>query len=151
LKSSIQKSRPYFEEKQICQEQLQTQKERIQQIQGMLQKAKSNYAASLKSLEMISESIHKKRGDLSCISYLGKKESGVGAEAKHNIYGNETETKQLVPSFILSQCDSEPLSSNSLDTNSALKSTINIKKFDDVDALRMKVYYGFSFLKKSNY
>ena len=64
FKSSIQKSRPYFEEKQICNDQLQTQKERIQQLQGMLQNAKSNYANSLKSLEMISESIHKRRGEL---------------------------------------------------------------------------------------
>ena len=64
FKSSIQKSRPYFEEKQICNDQLQTQKERIQQLQAMLQSAKANYSRSLKSLEMISESIHKKRGDL---------------------------------------------------------------------------------------
>lgn len=64
FKSSIHKSRPYFEEKQICNDQLQTQKERIQQLQAMLQSAKANYSSSLKSLEMISESIHKKRGDL---------------------------------------------------------------------------------------
>lgn len=82
FRSAIHKSRPYFEEKQICQDQLQTQKERIEQIQGMLQRAKSNYAISLKNLEMISESIHKKRGTLGSSPPPGTREPGVGAESE---------------------------------------------------------------------
>lgn len=52
-----------------------TQKERIQQLQSLLQKAKASYATALRNLEKISESIHKMRGE------LGVREPGVGAEA----------------------------------------------------------------------
>lgn len=76
---NIQKSRPYFEEKQLCQEQLQTQKERIQELQLQIQATKASYATSLKNLEQISEEIHKTRGHMP-ITPTGPREPGVGAE-----------------------------------------------------------------------
>lgn len=64
FRSSINKSRRYFEEKQICQEQLETQKHKIEQIQAQLANCKNSYATSLRNLEQISEEIHRQRGDL---------------------------------------------------------------------------------------
>ncbi|CAB0006428.1 unnamed protein product [Nesidiocoris tenuis] len=61
LKRNIIKARPYFEEKEVCQGQLDAQKMRIDQIQAELSKAKADYAASLKRLEIISEEIHNQR------------------------------------------------------------------------------------------
>lgn len=80
FRRNIAKSRPYFEEKQICQDQLQTQKERIQYLQSQVQRAKRAYSQSLKNLEQISEDIHKMRGDLSKAAPSGPREPGVGAE-----------------------------------------------------------------------
>uniref|UniRef100_A0A0A9YH16 SH3 domain-binding protein 5 n=1 Tax=Lygus hesperus TaxID=30085 RepID=A0A0A9YH16_LYGHE len=84
LKRNIIKARPYFEEKEVCQGQLDAQKMRIDQIQGELSKAKSDYAASLKRLEIISEEIHNQRrnksGRVSPSPPVGPREPGVGAE-----------------------------------------------------------------------
>ncbi|EAT44841.1 AAEL003824-PA [Aedes aegypti] len=77
---SIQKSRPYFEEKQLCQEQLEAQKGRIQQLEDQIVAAKSAYGTALRNLEQISEEIHKQRGDLSLAAPSGPREPGVGAE-----------------------------------------------------------------------
>uniref|UniRef100_T1GC64 Uncharacterized protein n=1 Tax=Megaselia scalaris TaxID=36166 RepID=T1GC64_MEGSC len=79
---SIAKSREYFIEKQICQDQLQTQKNRIQELQQELQAAKANYSTALRNLERISEEIHEKRGDLSLAAPSGPREPGVGADAE---------------------------------------------------------------------
>lgn len=59
---------------------MQTQKERIQELQQQVQCAKRTYATSLKSLEQISEEIHKMRGDLCNAAPSGPREPGVGAE-----------------------------------------------------------------------
>lgn len=83
VRRNIHKSRPYFEEKQICQDQLQTQKERIQELQSQIQCAKTMYSTSLKNLEQISEEIHRQRGDLSTAAPPGPREPGVGAELTH--------------------------------------------------------------------
>lgn len=61
LRRAVIKSRPYFEEKQICQDQLQTQKERIEELQQCVAQAKRRYAQALKALEEISEEIHRAR------------------------------------------------------------------------------------------
>lgn len=76
LRRNINKSRPYFEEKELCQSQLATQKERIEYLQKKVASVKHSYAMSLKELERISEEIHLKRGDLG----RGIREPGVGAE-----------------------------------------------------------------------
>uniref|UniRef100_A0A2M4ACM3 Putative btk-associated sh3-domain binding protein sab n=1 Tax=Anopheles triannulatus TaxID=58253 RepID=A0A2M4ACM3_9DIPT len=77
---SIQKSRPYFDEKQLCQEQLEAQKGRIQQLEQQIQSAKTAYSTALRNLEKISEEIHQQRGDLSQAAPSGPREPGVGAE-----------------------------------------------------------------------
>ncbi|XP_052889068.1 SH3 domain-binding protein 5 homolog [Anopheles moucheti] len=77
---SICKSRPYFDEKQLCQEQLEAQKGRIQQLEQQIQAAKRAYSTALRNLEKISEEIHEQRGDLSQAAPSGPREPGVGAE-----------------------------------------------------------------------
>lgn len=77
---SIHKSKPYFEEKQLCQEQLEAQKGRIQQLEDQIGSAKTAYGTALRNLEQISEEIHKQRGDLSMAAPSGPREPGVGAE-----------------------------------------------------------------------
>ncbi|KAJ9585115.1 hypothetical protein L9F63_020545, partial [Diploptera punctata] len=91
LRRSIAKSRPYFDEKSLCQNQLATQKERVESLQQSVAKVKNEYAESLKELERISEEIHYKRGS-SCLRKVtddlvppqGPREPGVGAEL--NVY-----------------------------------------------------------------
>ncbi|XP_065366961.1 SH3 domain-binding protein 5 homolog [Calliphora vicina] len=83
FRRSITKSRPYFEEKQICQDQLQTQKNRIEELQVQVQTAKSTYATALRNLERISDDIHRQRGDYPQLLNTpppGPREPGVGAE-----------------------------------------------------------------------
>lgn len=92
LKRYIIKSRPYFEENQICQDQLKTQKGRIAELQQQIQLAKKRYSTALRSLENISEDIHRQRGDLPVPQ--GPREPGVGAElsspmTEENVLENE--------------------------------------------------------------
>lgn len=78
---NISKSRPYFEEKEFCQNQLATQKERVEALQAEVTAVKRAYACSLKELEAISLEIHRKRGDLTEEDVApGVREPGVGAE-----------------------------------------------------------------------
>ncbi|XP_045490865.1 SH3 domain-binding protein 5 homolog isoform X1 [Colias croceus] len=83
LKRNIIKSRIYFEEKKLCDEQLQTQNEKIEKLQRQIADAKFRYSKSLKALEEISEEIHRRRGeyppDKDSIP-VGPREPGVGAE-----------------------------------------------------------------------
>ncbi|XP_076036519.1 uncharacterized protein LOC143022257 isoform X2 [Oratosquilla oratoria] len=74
LRSAINKSRIYFEQKAAVQTQLELQKEHVQQLQRSIVIAKATYAHSLRSLEQISEEIHEQR---KC--HLPR-EPGVGAE-----------------------------------------------------------------------
>ena len=129
FKSSIAKSRPYFEEKQICQDQLNTQKGRIQQLQSMLQAAKSKYATSLRTLEMISESIHKARGELFEAPPAGVREPGVGAES-HEIPAE--------PQNLEFNLDDVELESRS-HSRSTSRSRVSEVNESDLEALRMKV------------
>jgi SH3-domain binding protein 5 len=74
LKSAIQKSRSYFEQKEEFQNKLMAQKQRVEALQLQVAQAKHNYSETLKSLESISEQIHEKR------AALRPREPGVGAE-----------------------------------------------------------------------
>lgn len=133
FKSSITKSRLYFEEKQICEDQLNTQKERIGQLQTLLQQAKTGYSTALKSLELISESIHKMRGE------LGVREPGVGAES------NECEpsamtTDRSALEFNLDDVELESSRSHSRSTSQSRNEIEDETEGDeDVETLRMKV------------
>jgi len=78
LKRSIVKSRPYFDEKAVCDSSLQAQKQRILELQTAIGRAKAQYAATLRQLEAISEEIHLRRQDKNALK--GPREPGVGAE-----------------------------------------------------------------------
>lgn len=85
LHRHIVKSRPYFEEKALCNEQLAAQKERVEDLQSQVAAVKGAYAASLKELERISEEIHCKRSKNKQLDGdqeppCGPREPGVGAE-----------------------------------------------------------------------
>ncbi|XP_004930492.1 SH3 domain-binding protein 5 homolog isoform X2 [Bombyx mandarina] len=83
LKRNIIKSRHYFEEKKLCDEQLQTQNEKIEKLQRLIADAKFRYSKSLKALEEISEEIHRRRGEYppgKDSIPVGPREPGVGAE-----------------------------------------------------------------------
>lgn len=54
LKSSINKSLAYFEEKIRVEAQLESQKERVQQLQVAIAASKASYAQSLRRLEQVS-------------------------------------------------------------------------------------------------
>ncbi|XP_039746574.1 SH3 domain-binding protein 5 homolog isoform X2 [Pararge aegeria] len=83
LKRNIIKSRVYFEEKKLCDEQLQAQNEKIEKLQRLIADAKFRYSKSLKALEEISEEIHRRRGEYppgKDSIPVGPREPGVGAE-----------------------------------------------------------------------
>ncbi|XP_053965565.1 SH3 domain-binding protein 5 homolog [Anastrepha ludens] len=105
FRRSITKSRPYFEEKQICQDQLQTQKNRIQELQQQVQSAKTTYSTALRNLERISDDIHRQRGDFPQMGAPppGPREPGVGAE----LNSPTTTTLPSLPDFQLEleKCD----------------------------------------------
>ncbi|XP_036334665.1 SH3 domain-binding protein 5 homolog, partial [Rhagoletis pomonella] len=105
FRRSITKSRPYFEEKQICQDQLQTQKNRIQELQQQVQSAKNTYSTALRNLERISDDIHRQRGDFPQMGAPppGPREPGVGAE----LNSPTTTTLPPLPDFQLEleKCD----------------------------------------------
>jgi SH3 domain-binding protein 5 (SH3BP5) len=131
---------------------LNTQKERIQQLQSLLQQAKFNYSTALKNLEYISESIHKMRGE------LGVREPGVGAEASEivpeseNLDFNLDDVKYEAhsESRSTSRSRSEIGTEKDFDEDEEELETIAVvveeevvevvaAKEDDVEALRMKV------------
>ncbi|CAL4117976.1 unnamed protein product, partial [Meganyctiphanes norvegica] len=74
LKSTIQKSGIYFEQKAQVQAQLNSQKENVEQLQRSITANKTIYAQTLRSLEQISEEIHEAR------RCRLPREPGVGAE-----------------------------------------------------------------------
>lgn len=80
LHKFVNKSRSYFEEKALCQDQLNTQKQRIEILKQEINKAKNFYAQTLKNLEQISNEIHIRRGTKPDDDILSHpREPGVGA------------------------------------------------------------------------
>uniref|UniRef100_A0A2P2IB43 SH3 domain-binding protein 5 homolog n=2 Tax=Hirondellea gigas TaxID=1518452 RepID=A0A2P2IB43_9CRUS len=75
LKGAISKARPYFEQKEAFDAQLEQMSQRVNQLQRAVANAKLAYSHALRSLEQISEEIHEQRkfGALT-------REPGVGAE-----------------------------------------------------------------------
>lgn len=74
------KARPYFEEKTLCQEQLETQKGRIEALHGQIAATKFAYSQALRQLEQISNEIHIRRRGGSEVADIGPREPGVGSE-----------------------------------------------------------------------
>lgn len=94
LQKFIIKSRPYFDEKALCQDQLNTQKQRIESIKQEIIKTKNFYSQTLKNLEKISNEIHMKRQGKQTENDLltRPREPGVGAEL--NTAFEETPTRR---------------------------------------------------------
>ena len=61
LSRHIDKSKPYFEQKEIFNKALNSEKARVGSLQTKITQTKAQYAQSLRNLEEISESIHAKR------------------------------------------------------------------------------------------
>merc|ERR1719192_1996436 len=61
LSRHLDKSKPYFEQKEIFNKALNSEKSRVGSLQTKISQSKSQYAKSLRNLEEISESIHAKR------------------------------------------------------------------------------------------
>merc|ERR1719242_1359419 len=61
LSRHIEKSKPYFEQKDVFNKALNSEKSRVQQLQARIASTKSEHAQSLRNLEDISESIHHRR------------------------------------------------------------------------------------------
>lgn len=155
LRRNILKSRPYFQEKEICQHQLQTQKDRIHSLQAQVQNAKTTYSNSLKNLEIISEEIHKMRRDLRQAAPSGPREPGVGAElgcfpdaendsssmhSSTNYYMNSSNILP-VPNFNdeLDKCDVRTLGHTSVATSSAVsEKDIESENDEDLDLDELK-------------
>ena len=55
------RARPYFEQREVVQQELVRQKAQIQQLQRAVGAAKARYSSSLRELESISEQIHQRR------------------------------------------------------------------------------------------
>ncbi|KAL1137610.1 hypothetical protein AAG570_009306 [Ranatra chinensis] len=165
LRRSIIKSRPYFEEKALCQEQLDAQKKRVEELQLAVTRAKHDYSASLRRLEAISEEIHLRRRDKSgSVSPLpeGPREPGVGAELEPALHPDLSQKLQdLKPErevggpgdgacgvwnevleYDLDKCDVRSLGSMSLPTSSAVSEGDDIDQEpieEDLEELRQKV------------
>ena len=61
LERPVARARPYFEQREVVQQELVRQKAAIQQLQRAVSSAKARYSSSLRELESISEQIHQQR------------------------------------------------------------------------------------------
>ncbi|XP_070545665.1 SH3 domain-binding protein 5-like [Ptychodera flava] len=66
LKKNISKSRPYFDAKHQFNQQLEDQKIKVTELEKRVLKAKRSYSMALKTLEAISDRIHKQRSSGRC-------------------------------------------------------------------------------------
>uniref|UniRef100_A0A8D8RI98 SH3 domain-binding protein 5 homolog n=1 Tax=Cacopsylla melanoneura TaxID=428564 RepID=A0A8D8RI98_9HEMI len=152
LKRNIVKSRPYFEEKALCEGQLNTQKARVLQLRELVKAAKANYAASLRRLEDISEEIHtRRRRESMCDSPPGPREPGVGAELSclpplELPSPPEDTHSYLDVDFDLDKCDVRSLGGSSSVTNSSRmsydsgdESSSSGMNQEDLEKLRLRV------------
>ncbi|XP_026806760.1 SH3 domain-binding protein 5 homolog isoform X1 [Rhopalosiphum maidis] len=148
FKRSIIKSRPYFEEKYLCEGQLAAQKDTIIQIRYAVQRAKQEYSACLHRLEQISEEIHVQRQNnklMEC-SLQGPREPGVGAEVSSMVNSwQELDNKKdangmedINLDWNLDKCDSRSLGSLSMDTSSILSDADDLD-FDDDSQVTMEL------------
>lgn len=143
LQRHIIKSRPYFDEKFLCQDQLNTQKDRIETIKKDIAKAKHLYAQTLRTLEQISNEIHMKRNGLNTAEsdiLNGPREPGVGAELTSTPEEIE-DAKTSLPDFNLELDKCEIHSMGTLSGNCSSRVSEqdeNEVLDDDLDELKQK-------------
>ncbi|KAG5892425.1 hypothetical protein JTB14_003361 [Gonioctena quinquepunctata] len=137
LQKFIIKSRPYFDENSLCQEQLSTQRSRIGAIKQEIIKSKNLYAQTLKNLEQISNEIHMKRQGRKQVDDLLKRprEPGVGAEL-NSVFKEVPLTKQYLSlsdtNSELDKCDVYSEASTSVVSSSAVSERDENELLDDV-------------------
>lgn len=140
LKRNIIKSRLYFDEKKLCDEQLQAQNEKIEKLQRLIADAKFRYSKSLKALEEISEEIHRRRGeylpDKDTIP-VGPREPGVGAERdpvhdENDINDEDSSLQEL--RMRVRELALKPIDRNDVETDEAWAQELNetINKLDQL-------------------
>lgn len=152
LRRHIIKARPYFDEKALCQEQLGTQKERIESLQDQINKTKFSYSEALKKLEQISNEIHMKRKSLGIIESENEllarpREPGVGAELCENSSSSSsqidftTKLQSLDFNLELDKCEVRSMGSISGTASSAVSEKDENEDLDDeyLDELKLKV------------
>ncbi|KAB0794875.1 hypothetical protein PPYR_11714 [Photinus pyralis] len=148
LRRHIIKARPYFDEKALCQEQLGTQKERIESLQEQINKTKYSYSEALKKLEQISNEIHMKRKSLGiaeCENELltRPREPGVGAELCESSGQIDFAAKLQSLDFNseLDKCEVHSMGSISGTASSAVSEKDEDEDLDDeyLDELKLKV------------
>lgn len=146
LKRQIIKSRPYFDEKALCQEQLNTQKERIESLKKEICKVKSSYSRSLKELEHISNEIHMKRKGLTAEEVENEmlnrpREPGVGAELTNSEDRTENTNSFTDFNLELDKCELRSVGSCSGTVSSAVseRDENECLDVDSLDELKLKV------------
>lgn len=138
------KSRAYFEEKILCQEQLNTQKNRIDFLKKDIAKVKFTYAQSLKNLEQISNEIHMKRNHLNLTEendiLRRPREPGVGAELSNDDLSRKHGHCSL-PDYKLEleKCETYSVDSCSAPTSSAVSERDEMETLDDLHELKLRV------------
>lgn len=143
LHRHIIKSRPYFDEKALCQDQLNTQKERIETLKSDILKSKTSYSQSLKQLEQISREIHMKRQGFVENDILNRpREPGVGAELSPKVEEGQSQHSSL-PDFNLEldKCEIHSMGSCSGTASSAVseKDESEVVDEDCLEELKLKV------------
>ncbi|XP_059172775.1 SH3 domain-binding protein 5-like [Physella acuta] len=135
-KRSILKARTYFETKQELEIKLQQVKLAVEDLQQAMKAAKQKYAAALRRLEHISNSIHEKRRRNLILMY--PREPGVGAEESFQI------SEQKLPALFTdgdgSECYhddyeqfKEDSDDNSIDNESVFRAKILSISLDEED------------------
>lgn len=106
LKRSIAKSKPYFEMKAKFNQIMEEHKHKVGVLEEDVSSAKSLYSTALRSLEAISDEIHRQRLERRQQQQLGVRGSGVGAESPlpppswdkgHGAEGSEGNCQTLDP------------------------------------------------------
>nr|CAI5840166.1 unnamed protein product [Callosobruchus analis] len=138
---AISKARAYFDEKQLCQEQLNTQKERIETLKRDIIAAKQHYAQTLKNLEQISNEIHEKRRE---VLLRGPREPGVGAELnvafQEGPHKEKDEDHQVLPDIAseLEKCYIGRSGAGSLNASSATSERDGNETEDDLNSFEVE-------------
>jgi len=139
LSRHIEKSKPYFEQKDIFNKALASEKARIQALQTKICNSKAQYAQSLRNLEEISESIHARRKikaealpehmDLESLQY----------DLDH--LHMDSRSVSRAESSLMSECDSALGSTSVLGSREPVSETLNDVNdavFDETDGLASK-------------
>lgn len=146
LRRHVIKSRPYFEEKALCQDQLNTQKDRIETLKQDICKVKCFYSQSLKNLEYISNEIHMKRNtsNLNCLDrdmLNSPRQPGVGAELSSDLPKSYKNCSLPDYKTELDKCEIRSVDSCSGTTSSAVSEKDITETVDEeyLDELKLKI------------